>query len=136
VKELFLVATMLVIPVQSQETFKARLSPVPIDAAMRSQVTGRGIAFATLTGTKLSISGRFDGLQSSATTARLCQSKAAGVRGNAIADLTLSKSASGAITGSLDLSPEQADNLRKGHLYIQIQSEKAPDGNLWGWLLR
>jgi hypothetical protein len=26
--------------------------------------------------------------------------------------------------------------LKKGQLYIQISSEKAPDGNLWGWFVR
>jgi RNA polymerase sigma-70 factor (ECF subfamily) len=40
------------------------------------------------------------------------------------------------LTGSIDLSPDQLQALRKGQLYIQISSEKAPDGNLWGWLLR
>ena len=59
-----------------------------------------------------------------------------GVRGPAIFDLTIQKSNSGSITGSMDLTPEQAELLRKGRLYVQIHSEKAPDGNLWGWLLR
>jgi hypothetical protein len=26
--------------------------------------------------------------------------------------------------------------LRKGMVYVQIHSEGAPDGNLWGWLLK
>ena len=25
-------------------------------------------------------------------------------------------------------------DLEKGRLYVQLHSEKAPDGNLWGWL--
>ena len=63
-----------------------------------------------------------------------------GVRGPAILDLTVAHAASGANSGavnaSLDLTPQQIESLRKGRLYIQIDSEKAPDGNLWGWLLR
>jgi hypothetical protein len=43
---------------------------------------------------------------------------------------------SGTLSGSIDLTPEQLQSLRKGQLYLQISSEKAPDGNLWGWLLR
>ena len=39
------------------------------------------------------------------------------------------------ISGSLDLTPQQVDNLRKGGLYIEIHSEKAPEGALWGWLI-
>jgi hypothetical protein len=59
-----------------------------------------------------------------------------GVRGSSVLDLTVSKAISGTVTGSFDLTPEQVESLRKGRLYVQIHSEKAPDGNLWGWLLR
>jgi len=59
-----------------------------------------------------------------------------GVRGSSFADLTVSKGTSGTVSGSLDLTPEQVQSLRKGQFYIQIHSEKAPEGNLWGWLLR
>jgi hypothetical protein len=121
---------------QVQETFKVRLSPVPIDATMRNSVTGNGSATAKLDGTKLSINGTFEGLQSAATIAQLHQSKARGVRGAAFADLEVSKAATGSATGSITLTAEQVANLRQGRLYIQIHSEKAPDGNLWGWLLR
>jgi hypothetical protein len=48
----------------------------------------------------------------------------------------VSKAMSGTITGSIDLTPEQVQGLKNGRLYLQISSEKAPDGNLWGWLLR
>jgi hypothetical protein len=58
------------------------------------------------------------------------------VRGAPVAELTVSKAMSGTITGSLDLTPEQLQSLQKGRLYVQISSEKAPDGNLWGWFLR
>jgi hypothetical protein len=58
------------------------------------------------------------------------------VRGPSILDVAVSKATSGNITASLDLTDEQVGMLRKGQLYIQIHSEKAPDGNLWGWMLR
>jgi hypothetical protein len=57
------------------------------------------------------------------------------VRGPKILDLAVSKDMNGSISGSLDLTPEQVDALKKGKWYVQIHSEKAPDGNLWGWLL-
>jgi hypothetical protein len=60
----------------------------------------------------------------------------AGVRGPAIQDLTISKAVSGTISGSADLTPPQLENLRKGGLYVQIYSEKAPEGVLWGWLIK
>jgi hypothetical protein len=118
------------------ETFQARLSAMPADARTRANLAGSGTVSASLSGTKLAITGSFDGLRSAATTASVHSSVAAGVRGPSIADLTISKATTGTITGSLDLTSEQLANLRKGGLYVQIQSEKAPDGVLWGWFLR
>ncbi len=117
------------------QTYSARLTPVPIDAAMRATVSGMGSASATLAGTKLSITGSFEGLRTPATMAQIHQGPVTGVRGAAILDLTVSKATDGSISGSFDLTPAQVESLRKGRLYIQVHSEKAPDGNLWGWLL-
>jgi hypothetical protein len=120
---------------QGGNTYKARLSPVPIDATMAANVAGSGSVTATLTGTKLSIAGTFEGLRSPATTANIRFGRK-GVRGASLFDLTVTKAISGTITGNLTLSPVQMDDLTEGKLYVQIQSEKAPDGNLWGWLLK
>ena len=121
---------------QSGETFKARLSALPADARTRASLAGSGFASAALSGTKLSITGSFAGLLSAATSASLHGSVAAGVRGPAIGDLTISKATSGTISGSIELTPQQLTSLRKGGLYVQIYSEKAPDGVLWGWFLK
>jgi hypothetical protein len=103
---------------------------------MRATVTGSGSIAAVLTGTRLSITGTFEGLGGPATVARLHQGVVTGVRGPALSELTISKAAAGSVSGTVTLSAEQVDDLKKGKLYIQIHSEKAPDGNLWGWLLR
>ena len=117
------------------ETFKARLSTVPIDATMMPTIAGSGSLTAALAGNKLTISGTFEGLRSPATVARVHRGPK-GIRGPAIFDLTVSKATSGAVSGSLDLAPAQVEDLRNGRLYVQIYSERAPDGNLRGWLLR
>ena len=117
------------------QTFIARLTTVPIDAAMRATVAGTGTASATLTDRTLAVNGSFEGLRSPATIAQIHQGPAMGVRGAAIFDLTVSKATEGSISGTFKLTPGQVENLLKGRLYIQIHSEKAPDGNLWGWLL-
>lgn len=135
-RALFLVCLVLFGPLQTEERFKGRLAPVPIDATMRANVTGVGTMSAVLTGTKLSITGTFDGLAGPATVARLHQGIAAGVRGPALSELTITKSNKGTVSGTVTLTAEQVENLKNGKLYIQIHSEKAPDGNLWGWLLR
>jgi len=121
---------------QSGETYKARLNALPADARTRPELAGNGSISAVLAGSKLTITGSFDGLRSAATTAQLHSAVAAGVRGPVIYDLTVSKATSGTVTGSVDLTPPQLESLKKGGLYVQIQSEKAPDGVIWGWLLR
>jgi hypothetical protein len=115
--------------------FKARLSPVAMDASMRTTVAGSGSVSAQLTGSRLVINGSFAGLLSPATTAQVRRSAVTGVVGPVIFELTITQAANGAIGGTIDLTPEQVDALRKGRLYVQVNSEKAPAGNLWGWLL-
>ena len=83
----------------------------------------------------LAISGTFQGLASPATIAQLHRGPK-GIRGPAIFDLTVSKAASGNVSGTVELTPEQIEDLKNARLYVQIHSERAPDGNLWGWLLR
>jgi hypothetical protein len=136
----FAMGCLLSLAAQTPETYKVRLSPVPVDAQTRANIAGIGSATATLLGARLSITGSFEGLRSPAMDAKLHQGPVTGVRGPAILDLTVghaaSGSTSGTVTASIDLTPPQIESLKKGQLYIQIDSEKAPDGNLWGWLLR
>jgi len=120
---------------QSGKTYKARLSPVPMDASMAATVSGLGSATATLTGTTLTVTGTFDGLKSTATIAQIHRAQR-GVRGPVVFDLKVTPNGlGGALAGTITLTPQQAADLDKGWFYIQLHSEKAPDGNLWGWLL-
>ena len=121
---------------QTAETYKIRLAPVAIDQAMKANIAGQGSVTATLAGNKLTIKGAFDGLKSPATVAHIHQGTAAGVRGAPLLDLTVTKDMQGEISGAFDLQPEQVEFLKKGRWYIQIHSEKAPNGNLWGWLMK
>jgi len=121
---------------QSAKAFRARLAPVPIDLSMQATVAGKGSVTATLTGgRKLSLTGTFEGLRSPATIAQVHKSPVPGVRGPVVFDLSASKDTSGTISGSVDLTEAQVTDLEKGRLYVQLHSEKAPDGNLWGWLM-
>ena len=109
------------------ETFKARLSPVPIDATMMATVAGSGSITATLAGKQLIIMGTFEGLRSPATTAQIHRGTK-GIRGPVVLDLdlTISKAVKGTLSGSVELTPEQIADLRNGRFYVQIQSERAP----------
>ena len=131
-----LILSLLPAAAQNEVRYKVRLAPVPMDIAMRSTVAGSGSATAVLKGTSLTITGSFEGLRSSATAARLHQGPTMGLRGMPFADLMISKATNGTITGSVALSPEQGRALERGRVYLQISSERAPDGNLWGWFVR
>jgi hypothetical protein len=121
---------------QSPVTFKTRLAPVAHEMSELDRIGGIGQATATLAGNKLTVAGTFEGLKSPATIAQIHRSSLAGVRGPNIFDLTIDKATSGKISGSFTLDAEQTETLRKGRLYVQIHSEKAPDGNLWGWFMQ
>jgi hypothetical protein len=130
------VAAILTTSAQAQTPqYRARLSVVPLDIAMQSTIAGSGSATATLKGSTLTINGAFSGLRTAATVARLHRSPKTAMRGPAIGDLTATADTSGSISGSFELTKAQIDDLAAGRIYIQLHSQKAPDGNLWGWLL-
>ena len=114
-------------------TYKARLAPMPV-ASARDGITGLGSATATLAGRSLSVRGTFDGMKSAATIAQIHLGPR-GIRGPVMFDLKLTKGTSGTLIGTFTLTPEQVEAVKAGRFYIQVHSETAPDGNLWGWLL-
>jgi hypothetical protein len=122
-------------PLHAQLPYRVRLSVVPIDVAMQATVAGSGSATATLKGTSLTVTGTFSGLKTPATVVRVHRGPRTAMRGPAIGDLTATAATSGTISGTLELSKSQTDDLAAGRLYLQLHSEKAADGNLWGWLL-
>ncbi|PYU22134.1 MAG: hypothetical protein DMG30_15735 [Acidobacteria bacterium] len=121
---------------QNGESFKARLSTVPVDATMLSTVAGSGSLKAVLVGNKLTIAGTFEGMRSPAIRASVHIGPQKGIRGPAVYDLTVIKERAGSISGSADLTSSEVEDLRNGRLYVQIDSEQASEGNLWGWVLR
>jgi len=143
------------LPIQAQggDKFKARLAPAP-PLGLRgergsafptpaSMVAGIGNASATLSGKKLSVTGSFEKMASPPTVAKVGLGPAPGARLDLILDLQLTKSTtstppgtSGTIAGTFDLTPAQVDGLKKGKMYIQLNSESAPNGHLLGWLLK
>ena len=131
-----LFVTALTVAVQAQTgQYKARLSVVPLDIAMQNTVAGSGTVNATLNGTTLAVTGTFTGLKTPATVVRVHRGPKMAMRGPALGDLSATAATSGTITGTIELTREQIDDLAAGRLYVQLHSEKAPDGNLWGWLL-
>ena len=130
----FAAALSLSVSAQAPQ-YRARLAMVPTDLAMQSTIAGLGSATASMKGSTLTITGTFSGLKTPATVVRVHRSAKPGMRGDAIGELKASQDTSGTITGTIELTKEQADDLAAGRLYIQLHSQKAPDGNLWGWLV-
>ncbi len=115
--------------------YEAELDPVPFDAVNRADVIDSiGTVTATLDGNILTIQGRFSNLTSNATGGSVRIGLAKGVPGDAIGTLTVAHGREGVVSGSVKLTSAQAAALNKQALYIRIDSEKAPDGNLQGWL--
>lgn len=130
-----LVATFVVTAGAQSRQYRARLSPVALDVAMQATIAGSGAVTATLNGNTLTLTGNYAGLKTASTVARLHRSPRTAMRGPAIGDLKITLGTTGTISGTLELTKDQVDDLANGRLYVQLHSEKAPDGNLWGWLL-
>lgn len=130
-----LVGAALALTAAAQQSFKVRLRPVPIESSTAASTTGAGEATAALIGTRLTLRGNFAGLASAATVAHLHQGPVMGVRGPAIADVAVPAATSGTFSAEITLTQAQVEALRQRQVYLQVHSESAPDGNLWGWLL-
>ena len=122
-------------PAVAAEQFETRLSPSPLTDGTRVNITGEGRARAELDGNKLTVSADFHGLSSPATTAELYDGPGIAIPGPKAFDLTVTAGTSGTVSGSVTLSSKQVAAVRHGHFYVQIDSQKAPTGNLTGWLL-
>jgi hypothetical protein len=121
--------------------YQTNLGPMPLDDETKAVIAGRGEATASYDGKVLTVKGSFHGIPSNVTEAHIFSSPIAGTPGKSILDLEVTKATSGTLSGSYKLTSAQATMLRTGKLYIQINSEKAPDqypwgpkGTLWGWL--
>lgn len=115
--------------------YDAELDPVPFDASNRAIVVNSiGNASATLDGGTLNVHGSFSNFTSPATGGSVRIGLAKGVPGDAIGNLTADHATSGHFSGSVKLSSDQVAALKKQAIYIRIDSEKAPDGNVQGWL--
>lgn len=115
--------------------YEAELDPAPFDQVNRADVIGGiGNITATLEGNTLTVHGAFSNLASPASGGSFRIGLAKGVPGDAIGGVTVPHARQGEVGGSIKLSAAQKTALEKQSLYIRIDSEKAPDGSLQGWL--
>ncbi|MBT3531128.1 MAG: CHRD domain-containing protein [Gammaproteobacteria bacterium] len=129
-----LVASLFIsVAAQAQETYRARLSPMPTTPQTKDTITGEGEVFLTLNGNTLSVSGNYSGMSSVATMAHIHNGPPA-QPGPVVAQLVVPASTAGEVTAELELSDELIEALKNNSLYIQIHSETNAPGELRGWV--
>jgi hypothetical protein len=115
--------------------YEAQLDPTPFDATNRADVIESiGTVTATLEGSTLTVRGTFLNFTSPATGGSFRIGLAKGVPGDAIGSLTVEHARQGSFSGTIKLTAGQMAALKKEALYVRIDSEKAPEGNVQGWL--
>jgi hypothetical protein len=120
------------------ETYKARLSTMPVENARLAVLAGSGTATASLAGRSLTVRGTFEGMKTPVTVAQIHLGPR-GIRGPVMFGLVITKSptdeGAGTIAGTFMLTPEQVEAVKSSRFYIQLNGEKAQDGGVWGWLI-
>jgi hypothetical protein len=129
-------------------TVPAAVSAQPVENSFRTRLTsaafqppapifkGDGDVTATLNGRTATIAGDYKALGSPVTKVRVLSGTAPGVpSGVAVADLTAPGGVAGTIAGELRLTTAQVALLKAGRLYVQVETQAAPTGALWGWLM-
>lgn len=120
-------------PAFAADHYQTDIGPTPKNGRQGANVQGRGTVLATLEGDVFTIQGKFAGLSSPATQARLYMGNVMGGTGPAIGDLKIPQARSGEISGTFTLTRTQIAGLKLGRLYVMLDSQSAPQGNLWGW---
>jgi hypothetical protein len=120
-------------PASAADKYQTDIGPTPKNGRQGANVQGRGTVLATLDNKRFSLQGKFSGLSSPATAARLHIGNVMGGTGPAIGDLKIVQAQSGEISGTFTLTRAQVAALRLGKLYVMLDSQSAPKGNLWGW---
>lgn len=120
-------------PAFAADNYQTDIGPTPKNGSQGASAQGRGTVLATLDNNKFTLQGKFSGLSSPATVARLHMGNVMGGTGPAIGELKIAQAQSGEISGSFTLTPDQVAGLKVGKLYVILDSQSAPKGNLWGW---
>jgi hypothetical protein len=129
------VLLLLATPALAAASYEAELDPAPFDATNRADVIESiGNLTASLDGNTLTVKGTFSNFTSPATGGSFRIGLAKGVPGDAIGNLTVEHARQGAFSGTIKLTSAQLAALKREALYVRIDSEKSPDGNVQGWL--
>ena len=126
--------TLLTTSTEAQsQTYRARLSPMPVTPQTVNTITGGGEVILTLNGNSLTVAGNFSGMSSAATMAHIHNGPPA-QPGPVVHQLQVSAAAAGDVTAELQLTAEQVTALSNNEFYVQIHSANNTEGELRGWI--
>src|SRR5262249_38150510 len=91
-------------PAFAADKYETDIGPTPKNGSQGANVQGRGTVLATLNKNTFTIQGKFAGLSSPATQARLHMGNVMGGIGPAIGDLKIAQAQSGEISGTFTLT--------------------------------
>ena len=94
-------------PAFAADNYQTDIGPTPKNGRQGSNVQGRGTVLATLDKNTFTLKGKFSGLSSPATQARLHIGNVMGGTGPAIGGLTIPQAQSGEISGTFNLTRDQ-----------------------------
>jgi hypothetical protein len=115
--------------------YATQLDPSAFDNSTVKNNVGIGHVAATLSGSTLTITGDYSGMNFDATAAHVKLGLAKGEPGHVIGELKVTGGASGQISGSIKLNSAQIKALNLGDISVVVDNTKAgPLGSLWGWL--
>lgn len=121
---------------QESERFRGRLSILPVDFASLPNMSGSGVVTAELRESLLTIEVAFEGLSTPATGATI-RNAARGRRGSVVlaVEIGTATDTTGRFSQIITLESAEIAELRQERYYLQIQTERNPDGEIRGWLL-
>lgn len=117
----------------------ARLDSVAFTNETRNLVSGVGGVVATISdGGVVTLIGNYSGLASPATSIVVLKGPRTGVPGQErLAAFPIKQpSTSGSFSEHIRMSNSNLAALVAGQIYLQVLTETAPDGAIWGWIIR
>ncbi len=115
--------------------YAAGLDPSAFDNSTVKNNVGSGHVTATLSGSTLTITGDYAGMNFEATNAQVKLGLAKGVPGPVIGELKVTGGTAGQLSGTVKLTSAQVKALNAGGVSVVVNNTKAgPLGSLWGWL--
>lgn len=121
------------------DSLSTRLDSVAYTNETRDLVAGEGRVTAQVSRSGVvTLDGYYEGLASPVTRIVVLKGPRTGVPGKEqLASFDVDPPATrGTFSKSFQSTKANRDALMAGHVYVQLATETAPDGALWGWIVR